>query len=203
MSTQREALAQPGCGRGHRSPRCPICDPHHHFWDREGDRYLLDQLTEDVRGGHNIAQDGLHRVPLDGTGARWTRGDAGDRRNRVRAGSGRPERQRPIRTDGGRGRHSGQRRPDAGRRGGAGAGGARGRQQQPVPRNPVPRAPGTPAPRFRWDDPPRPGCWPTRDFAPGSTGCSAWASASTRWCSTRSCRNWPTWPGPSRTPPSF
>ena len=37
-------------------PGMPICDPHHHFWDREGDRYLLDQLTEDVSSGHNIAQ---------------------------------------------------------------------------------------------------------------------------------------------------
>ncbi len=37
-------------------PELPICDPHHHFWDRAGDRYLLDQLTEDVGGGHNIAQ---------------------------------------------------------------------------------------------------------------------------------------------------
>ena len=37
-------------------PDLPICDPHHHFWDREGDRYLLDQLTGDVGGGHNITQ---------------------------------------------------------------------------------------------------------------------------------------------------
>ena len=37
-------------------PGMPICDPHHHFWDRDGDRYLLDQLAEDVSGGHNIAQ---------------------------------------------------------------------------------------------------------------------------------------------------
>ena len=34
----------------------PICDPHHHFWDRDGDRYLLDQLTQDLGEGHNIAQ---------------------------------------------------------------------------------------------------------------------------------------------------
>ena len=38
------------------TPACPFADPHHHFWDRDGDRYLLDQLTEDVSGGHNIAQ---------------------------------------------------------------------------------------------------------------------------------------------------
>ena len=37
-------------------PGLPICDPHHHFWDREGDRYLLDQLTQDLAGGHNVAQ---------------------------------------------------------------------------------------------------------------------------------------------------
>ena len=37
-------------------PGLPICDPHHHFWDREGDRYLLDQLTEDLAGGHNVTQ---------------------------------------------------------------------------------------------------------------------------------------------------
>lgn len=40
-------------------PELPICDPHHHFWDREGDRYLLDELLEDTatREGpmaHNI-----------------------------------------------------------------------------------------------------------------------------------------------------
>ena len=37
-------------------PGMPICDPHHHFWNRDGDRYLLEELTEDVGGGHNIAQ---------------------------------------------------------------------------------------------------------------------------------------------------
>ena len=34
----------------------PICDPHHHFWDRDGDRYLLNELAGDVGGGHNIAR---------------------------------------------------------------------------------------------------------------------------------------------------
>ena len=37
-------------------PDLPICDPHHHFWDREGDRYFLDQLTRDLAGGHNVTQ---------------------------------------------------------------------------------------------------------------------------------------------------
>ena len=36
----------------------PICDPHHHLWDhREGRvdrRYLLDELMQDLQGGHNI-----------------------------------------------------------------------------------------------------------------------------------------------------
>lgn len=35
-------------------PSLPICDPHHHFWDRPGDRYLLDELLQDVRGGHRV-----------------------------------------------------------------------------------------------------------------------------------------------------
>ncbi len=37
-------------------PDLPICDPHHHFWDRAGDRYLLDELTADVGGGHNVVR---------------------------------------------------------------------------------------------------------------------------------------------------
>jgi len=37
-------------------PDLPICDPHHHFWDREGDRYFLDQLVQDLSGGHNVTQ---------------------------------------------------------------------------------------------------------------------------------------------------
>lgn len=35
-------------------PDLPICDPHHHLWDRNGSRYLLDELIEDVRSGHNV-----------------------------------------------------------------------------------------------------------------------------------------------------
>ena len=39
-------------------PDLPICDPHHHLWDLRPDRiaprYLLDEILEDVRGGHNV-----------------------------------------------------------------------------------------------------------------------------------------------------
>lgn len=39
-------------------PDLPICDPHHHLWDGEAarvvPRYLLDEILEDTRAGHNI-----------------------------------------------------------------------------------------------------------------------------------------------------
>lgn len=35
-------------------PDLPICDPHHHFWDRPGSRYLLDELLADTQSGHNV-----------------------------------------------------------------------------------------------------------------------------------------------------
>ncbi len=40
-------------------PELPICDPHHHFWDRRlaripHQRYQLDELMADTGSGHNI-----------------------------------------------------------------------------------------------------------------------------------------------------
>jgi predicted TIM-barrel fold metal-dependent hydrolase len=35
-------------------PERPICDPHHHLWDRLEDRYLLDDLLADTGSGHNV-----------------------------------------------------------------------------------------------------------------------------------------------------
>src|SRR6476646_7943828 len=40
-------------------PELPICDPHHHFWDFRTtripyQRYLLHELVDDMRSGHNI-----------------------------------------------------------------------------------------------------------------------------------------------------
>jgi predicted TIM-barrel fold metal-dependent hydrolase len=35
-------------------PDLPIVDPHHHLWDRPGNRYYLDELLADTTAGHNI-----------------------------------------------------------------------------------------------------------------------------------------------------
>ncbi len=34
-------------------PDLPICDPHHHMWDRPGSRYMLQDLLADAKG-HNL-----------------------------------------------------------------------------------------------------------------------------------------------------
>jgi L-fuconolactonase len=39
-------------------PGMPICDPHHHLWEfkheRVADRYLMDEILDDLNAGHNI-----------------------------------------------------------------------------------------------------------------------------------------------------
>jgi predicted TIM-barrel fold metal-dependent hydrolase len=35
-------------------PALPICDPHHHLWDRQGSRYVLDELLSDLGQGHHV-----------------------------------------------------------------------------------------------------------------------------------------------------
>jgi predicted TIM-barrel fold metal-dependent hydrolase len=35
-------------------PNRPIVDPHHHLWDRGGQRYLIDEITSDLACGHNV-----------------------------------------------------------------------------------------------------------------------------------------------------
>jgi predicted TIM-barrel fold metal-dependent hydrolase len=35
-------------------PDLPICDPHHHLWERPPRDYLLGELLEDLRSGHNV-----------------------------------------------------------------------------------------------------------------------------------------------------
>ena len=31
-----------------------IVDPHHHLWDRDGQRYLIEEITCDIASGHNV-----------------------------------------------------------------------------------------------------------------------------------------------------
>jgi predicted TIM-barrel fold metal-dependent hydrolase len=35
-------------------PARPIVDPHHHLWDRGGQRYLIEEMVDDIASGHNI-----------------------------------------------------------------------------------------------------------------------------------------------------
>ena len=44
-SLQREEILEPDL---------PIIDPHHHLWQRPGNRYLLDEFLADAQTGHNI-----------------------------------------------------------------------------------------------------------------------------------------------------
>ncbi|MBV8521242.1 MAG: amidohydrolase family protein [Acetobacteraceae bacterium] len=47
LAQRQEEIIEPGL---------EIIDPHHHLWDRQGHRYLLDQLLADTGSGHNITQ---------------------------------------------------------------------------------------------------------------------------------------------------
>src|ERR1043166_7742486 len=35
-------------------PARPIVDPHHHLWDRGGQRYLIEEFSADLGSGHNV-----------------------------------------------------------------------------------------------------------------------------------------------------
>ncbi len=35
-------------------PARPIVDPHHHLWDRGGQRYLIDEIAADLASGHHV-----------------------------------------------------------------------------------------------------------------------------------------------------
>src|SRR4030081_2481746 len=32
----------------------PIVDPHHHLWDRGGQRYMIEEMAADIASGHNV-----------------------------------------------------------------------------------------------------------------------------------------------------
>ena len=197
MSIQREAWLGQNVEEAI-DPGLPICDPHHHFWDREGDRYLLDQLTQDLGGGHNVAQT----VFIECHSMYRAKGP-----EEMRA-VGETEFVQGISAQSASGQY-GSTEVAAGII--ANANLMLGDAVAPVLEGHVPpaptgsagygsRAPGTPAPKSQPDVPAHRGCSATRLSAPGSTACSAWGSASTRWCTTLSLANWPTWPERSPTP---
>jgi hypothetical protein len=35
-------------------PARRIVDPHHHLWDRGGQRYLIEEIASDIASGHNV-----------------------------------------------------------------------------------------------------------------------------------------------------
>ena len=35
-------------------PQRPIVDPHHHLWDRGGQRYMIEEMVADIASGHHI-----------------------------------------------------------------------------------------------------------------------------------------------------
>src|SRR3954449_3662125 len=35
-------------------PTRPIVDPHHHLWDRGGQRYMIEEMAADIALGHNV-----------------------------------------------------------------------------------------------------------------------------------------------------
>jgi predicted TIM-barrel fold metal-dependent hydrolase len=35
-------------------PGRPIVDAHHHLWEREGNRYMIEDITADIDSGHNV-----------------------------------------------------------------------------------------------------------------------------------------------------
>ena len=37
-------------------PDLLICDPHHHLWDLPESRYLVDELLNDIGGGHRVTK---------------------------------------------------------------------------------------------------------------------------------------------------
>jgi len=45
LASTREPILDPGQF---------IIDPHHHLWDRDGWRYLLDEMLADIRSGHDV-----------------------------------------------------------------------------------------------------------------------------------------------------
>lgn len=53
MAVSHQPYAQPSTEAA-LEPELPICDAHHHLWERAAERYLLADLLRDIESGHNI-----------------------------------------------------------------------------------------------------------------------------------------------------
>ena len=53
-------------------PELPICDPHHHLWERPPRDYLLDELLQDLQQRSQRGFDSRGRMPLR-LSQRWPR----------------------------------------------------------------------------------------------------------------------------------
>jgi L-fuconolactonase len=54
MDNQDSKNAESIDGEAALDPHLPICDAHHHLWERQPNGYLLNDLLQDLRAGHNI-----------------------------------------------------------------------------------------------------------------------------------------------------
>ena len=78
-------------------PARPIVDPHHHLWDRGGQRYLIEEMAADIASGHNVIATvyvearSMYRAKRPGS-------VAPGRRGRIRQRRRGDERQRRLRS---------------------------------------------------------------------------------------------------------
>ena len=124
-------------------PELPICDPHHHFWDRRlqslpYQRYLLDELHADISSGHNVRStvflEARSMYRPDGPVEHASRRGGG-----IRPGAGGGECQWDLRPQPSGRRHHRPCRLEARGQRGAGPGRVTGGQPQPVSGHPAQR----------------------------------------------------------------
>ena len=166
-------------------PDLPICDPHHHLWDRKGG---VRRAICSTRSWRTPAPVTTSSPPCSSSAARCSRPTGRRlslrRRDRVRERHRGDERLRPLRQDARRRRHRRHRRPAPGRRRGRRARRADRRRRRPLPRHPPRRGLGRrspPCPNHR-TNPPR---GPARCATTSAPASRTWRRAGSRfeaWC---------------------
>ena len=153
-------------------PELPICDPHHHFWDRRlqclpYQRYLLDELHADISSGHNVRSTVfLEARRCTARTGRWTCVPSG---RWIRPGAGGGECQRDLRPQPSGRRHHRPCRLEA--RGAARRSWTRYRRRAPTGFGASgTTSPGVPTPR--WTTGRARASWPTRPSGKGRRSCA-------------------------------